>query len=377
MNALRKSRKTYKNLSPMLVEVNQEVKLAIHGDRQEANEEAIRKACYLIVRYGRGAHSSAKEVNALLPPGKGYHSDFALWEATGGEKVLAERLAKGGVIPKGSFGRWSPDFWTGLVSSGAIREVEGKYMWMTSTLSNRPALREAFMSHLPFHCRIGKSYKGIDRLTIYGLWAAKMWADDPSGTEVLAGLLAGGRLAEHDGRLWIGVACRPGNATLFQSYGIPFFKPKGKSTGRGSYFVSPFWGALLSEEMPEVFGRWFWGLGGPRVKKGMCPLLPWAFLRMASGVKFTDYYPQGVVPYLAQRVGLRVNHGIGMGAIREEALRQFGYVSVDPRLRMAWMRGMALRGLCPADFPEGKVPVDFTDVFCHDVVCSRESLPKV
>ena len=248
-------------------------------------------------------------------------------------------------------------------------------MWKTAPLFNRPALKEALMGHLPFHCMV-KGCKGVDALTLYGLWAAKMGADDPSGTEVLAGLLAGGRLAEYEGRLWTGVACRPGNATLFQSYGIPFFKPKGACTGRGSYFVSPFWGALLSEEMPEVFGRHFWGLGGPRVKKGMCPLLPWAFLRMASGVPYVDKYPAGIVPYLAQRVGLRVNHGIGLTAVREEALRRLGYVGVDPRLRMAWMRGMALRGLRPADFPKGKVPVDFTDGFCHDVVCSRERLPN-
>ena len=359
---------TFKNCSPVLKGASQEASRAIFGDKQKDNEEAQLAACYLLVRYGYGAHRSAKLMNARLPLGKGYHTDQDVYKATGGLPEVAKRLAKGGAIPKGAFGRWTPNFWLGLMHSGALIETKGKSQWATSPLFNRPALKEAFLGHLPFHCRVDKS-KGGDTLTIYGLWASRMGADDPSGTEVLAGLLAGGRLGKYEGRTWLGVSAREWNAEFLKSYGIPFVKPKGKWVGRGSYLVSPFWGALLSEEMPEAFGRWFLAWRG---RKGMCPLLPWAFLKMASGKKFVDDCPKGAVPYLALRVGLRVNHGIGLGAIREEALREFGFVSVDQRLRKAWLRWMALRGLRPADFPEAKVPIDFTDAFCNNVVSERE-----
>jgi hypothetical protein len=71
-----------------------------------------------------------------------------------------------------------------------------------------------------------------------------------------------------------------------------------------------------------------------------------------------------VMPFLVERTVL-FDAGVCMKGVREEGVRRFGLMRIDPRVRGEWLKWMVWRGYKPGDFPIGKVPVDFTDGLCH------------
>ena len=132
---------------------------------------------------------------------------------------------------------------------------------------------------------------------------------------------------------------------MLASWGIPV-GAKGvlSSPRRRVDLVSPFWGALFSRMMPEGMEGWHAGMDRP----GMCPLLPWAFLRMAGG-RVSDGFPRKGLPFLVSRDAM-FDQGIPLGKVHERAVRELGFVRVDPRLRKAWASYMVGEGL---EFPFG------------------------
>lgn len=334
---------------------------------EEWREVATRAACLLLVKQGRSSQKSAVLLNAALPcDARRFRTDHEVWRVTGGYKVLGKRLKAGGVLPAGSLGEWTPDFLSGLRESGGLQKTAHQSYWFTAPLKWRPALRSALEGELPFSCRTNPDG---DRLSLYGSWAFSLGADNPEGIGVLAGLLAGGRYMRHEGKCWLAVIGHEASTVILESYDIPFIRVKNGVPVDGHLLVSPFWGALLGWEMPGVFRQWFANWKG---WKGMCPLLPWAFLRGAWGGKVYDLDFKAV-PFLVERTGLLDRHGIGIGQVREEGFRRLGFSRVDPRLRVAWLKYMKLEGVKLSDFPRGKIPLDFEGVLCHDDVTKGTS----
>lgn len=364
-NIERKSSDIAVPITVCLQSVGEAALQTVKADKEAKRERAIAASCLLLVKRGLGAHSSAAQVNAILTDGQCFRSDHSLWRSTGGLKNIYPRLVAGRILPAGILGEWSPDFIFGLGMSGALRDSTlGPSMWSTSSLVNRPAVEAAFLDTskiLPFHCI---AYKCHNALTINGAWALRIGADDPEGIGVVAGMLAGGRRVIHSGTNWIGVTGKGQTAALLTSYGIPFIKiDDGGHHRYGVLLVSPFWGILLAPQMPSPFREWYiqqdtTGLKGHRKQPGMCPLLPWAFLKGAWGAGIHNRLPVGIVPLLIHRNSLRI-HGIGQPAVREQAFRQFNFTRVDARLRRAWFKWMTYRGITKSDFLEGKVPLDF------------------
>ena len=103
--------------------------------------------------------------------------------------------------------------------------------------------------------------------------------------------------------------------------------------------VSPFWGALFSRMMPGGMEGWFMGMRRP----GGCPLLPWAFLRMAGG-RVSDEFPRAGLPFLVNRDALYAR-GVRLGEVHERAVRELGLLRIDPRLRGVWAGYMEAGGL--------------------------------
>jgi len=326
-----------------------------------------RVACLLLVRHARGAYSYASEVNkelAIYYPNfadRVIRSNFALWRITGGVKNLSSLLAKGGIIPAGALGKWSPDFLYGLSKSGVFKASEARHTKVTSTMGSRPVLKALLngeYGNLPFHCSATCNPSHPNGLFLSGAWGLFAGADNPEGVGVLAGFLCGGRKIIHEGQSWLGLVAKGDNASLLDSFSIPYFQKhlEGRSD---TLLVSPFWGALLSNEMPEQLGDWFEGWEHRRgLRVGMYPLLPWAFLRAVWGVGTCYTIPLNIVPFLTDRNTLRENHGIGMRSVREQAFIRLGFIRVDPRLRDVWLRRLVLKGFTRDSFPEGKVPVD-------------------
>lgn len=373
MKRLIKSRKIAQVFNARLEATGTAVLHSVRGEVAVARREAaLRAVCLLLVRGGRARCNSPLLVNGLLPEGvKRFRTEHEVWRVTGGLPVAAERLAAGGVLPAGVLGEWSSDFLYGLVMSGAIRKAEGVQSFMVRSLASRPALRAALEGELPFNCRVVKTVKmggPAGGLVLTGAWAFRMGADDPEGVGVLAGLLAGGYRLEHGGQSWIALTARPVSLALLDSYGVPYVRNAGWGVC-GRVLVSPFWGALLSYEMPVVFGQWFVGWSSGRlIQRGMCPLLPWAFLRAVWGERCCKGFPRNAVPFLVDRNCLWGSYGIGVGQVRELALRRLGFFRVDPRLRGVWLRRMEREGIMVSDFPVGKVPLDFVGGLCHNEV---------
>ena len=361
------------------------IKTLVSSEKLIFKETVKSIACILMVTKGFDEALKADNINKLLPidfQHKRIRSDMALCNITGGRKALYSMLSIGGVIPKGLLGKWSPDFIAGLKRSGVIYRTSYKNSyWRTSSMKNRKVLEGLLLGEygrLPFHFNIGPIPTvdcpyGYD---IYGCAAFSLEADDQGGVGVLAGLLCGGRLLDHDGEVWICVTGARGNAEFLDSFGIPYVRgvklkdcPPNKF---GQLLVSPFWGALLSNEMPKELGDSFdiWKhRKRPRKSSskstglsiGMCPLLPWVFIRGALGYKCTKDLPRGMVPFLINRDTFRDDHGFHLKEIREEGFKRFGVTRIDSRIRAAWLRSVVAKGFRREDFPRGKVPVDFDD----------------
>ena len=359
---MNKSRRIFRSQHIGVQAAGDAIRLAVRGDPTARNEAAIRASALLLVTRGWLAATSPNEVNRLMPEGEWFRSARELRMATGGGYAVAKRLAAGGVIPLSSLGKWTPDFWAGLIMSGALRPSNRPRQWfMQHAKRGHSHLLAILTGDVPFRRSWAQTAHGV---AFWSLWAANMGADDPESTGVLAGMWAGGRRVERRGVSWIGIAWRERNAALLDRHLIP--KLCEGRQGVGTLLVSPFWGVLLSTEMPEGFGQWFRLWGG---RKGMCPLLPWAFLAYAWGK-----YPgekgkhRGMVPWA---VGTKqmISAGIGIKGkrLRRLAFEQFGMRGVSPEVRAAWLRGLVARGVEASDFPEGKIPLDFESHLCHDI----------
>jgi hypothetical protein len=366
------SPKTFQASGVRLNKVSQSVTQIANGDVLSYPETVKRIGCLLLVKGGKVACSSAERVNELLPSeysDRWVRSHFALWKITGGHKVLVKLLVQGNVIPSGALGRWTPDFLSGLVMSGAMKRTKRLHSWFTSSLGERPVLRNLLVGgrgpygSLPFSCSSTEAPANGDCLFLSGAWAFSLGADHPGGVGVLAGMIAGGRRVVYKGYSWVGISGRDSNVELLNSYSIPFERAKFGSQSWGTLLVSPFWGALLSVEMPEPLGEWFecWEQSR-KVRPGMFPLLPWAFLRAAWGTGTCFTLPKGMVPFLIDRNSLREIYGIGMSQVREKSFEKFRFMRVDPRLREVWVRRMVAMGLTCEQFSLYKVPSGLSDL---------------
>jgi hypothetical protein len=355
------SRNTIRIHSLRLLAAERQALRLLRGDPAPRREAAIKAALLLLVTKGFGHHAHAEEVNKLIPEEYRFHTDNALRYVTGGMPALLQRLQAGGAIAPAALGPWTGDFFHGLLMGGGLYHQPEARQWMTPSIASRPALGAALRNpQRPFHstvCPFG------DQLVIRGCWAALQGPIDATGIGVLAGVLAAGGRIIHEKTQWLALAGRPAVRSLLESYGIPFRRSKGQGTGRGSYWVSPFWGALLVHRMPMEFKGWFEGWEG---RKAMCPLLPWAFLRMAWGERVCMDIPEGVVPYLVHRNSMRETTGVGVRGLRREVFARYRLSRVDTRLREAWLDRMVFYGVRKEDFPIGKIPLDFEAKLCND-----------
>ena len=336
--------------------------------------EVNKIACILLVTRGLSHATSAAKINEMLISRNGVNTQLIrrreqVANITGGYKGLIKRLVNGDVLPSGLMGKWTPDFITGLKMSGVLRSSK-RSLWYISSVANRPALKEAFLDYenLPFHCKTKYYPKSSHTVAVFGCWAFEIGVANPSGIGVLAGLFCGGRRLVHEGVSWLVLVNRKQNAELLNSYGIPYLLKKLGHSAVGQIFVSPFWGALLSSEMPKVFGDWFENWEQSKyVKPGMYPLLPWVVLRAAWGVGLCDNEkPKGLVPYLIDRNTLLENYKIGQRQVREEGLKRFGFTRLDSRLRSAWLKRLKDCGLTVESFLSGKAPTGFAELFSDD-----------
>jgi len=319
-------------------------------------EAAIRASIWVLVTKGHGPHSQANEVNRFLPKAWWFHSDDSLVRITGGREALLERMASGGVIPTGGLGAWSPDLWAGLQLGGAFfRCYPAGGSWRTAQTNSRPALALALKGATSCHMRVKEWYSASfgSCLSLCGLWAAYLGADEPGGVGVFRGILCSARFVKHNGRAWVGVPVRDGVIKVADGLGVPYIIV-GKGGVRAILF-SPFWGALLSPDMPFELGEWYRGLAAKGA--GMCPLLPWVFLRGAWGIKMSGKgdFPSDIVPGLVRRETLW-QAGWEVSGMMEAGLRELGMTRVDNRLREAWLRWMEWKGIRGGDFRDGKVP---------------------
>lgn len=333
---------------------------------EERREATMAASVLVLVKYGMAKHGSPSAINPLIAKEQWFSTKAELKAVTGGLREVVRRLLAGRILPAGSLGKWSPDFLSGLVQSGAMRKTKRASFWFTSPLKDRPALKAALTSgRLPFRYTVSICGKGPigpgEYLALSGSWAFSLGADDPDSVSFLAGVLAGGRRVEHDGSSWLAISGRAENVALLESYGIPFIRLSPKVPKVGFLLVSPFWGALLVFEMPEEWKLWFdrWYVRRGICPMGMCPLLPWAFMKAAWGVKVSDGFPKLIVPYISSQTGLRTSYGLAINQVREQALVRFGFSRVDVRLRKVWIQRMKILGMTVLDFPRGKVPIDF------------------
>jgi hypothetical protein len=377
-NNVEKSSDQNEVTSVNLAGISEKMNAVVNSAQLSFEETVARISCILLVTGGRSCHSKAAKVNEMLPvtyKDRLIKSDFALWQITGGGKVLRPRLAKGGVLPTGVLGKWTPDFITGLRRSGVISNFnKPEQGWVTASMKSRDVLRKLLLGEygqLPFRLNIkyAKAASANHVYLIYGCVAFTLGADDPNGVGVLAGLLAGGRRVDHDNASWICLTEAHGNAEFLDSFAIPYIrveKLKGTPPNKnGHLLVSPFWGALLSNEMPKELGDYFEGwkrTGKQRI--GMYPLLPWVFLRGACGYKCRRDLPRGMVPFLLNRDTYRDEYGLHLANLREDGFRMLGVTRIDTRLRAAWIRRLVAKGFGVKDFPRGKAPVDFEKFLC-------------
>jgi len=318
-------------------------------------EAATMASLWVLVTKGYGPHSKKEEVNKFLPKAWWFHCNEAIAEATGGRAELLRRMAKGGVIPTGKLGAWSPDLWAGLHIGGAFFRLDST-SWRTAPLSKRPALEAALRGATSFNMVIREWHSAHfgKCLRLCEVWAAHLGADEPGGVGVFRGILCSARLVKHNGMTWAGVPKRDGIIEVAEGLGVPYFIVAKEGRVKTILF-SPFWGILLSPDMPIEISEWY--RGDTFRKPGMCPLLPWVFLRGAWGYKLSNRvaFPVGIVPNLVSRERLW-KAGWKVSGMMEAGLRELGMTRVDNRMRAAWLRWMEWKGISSGDFREGKVP---------------------
>ena len=317
-------------------------------------EAATMASLWVLVTKGYGPHSKKEEVNKFLPKAWWFHCNEAIAEATGGREELLRRMVKGGVIPTGKLGAWSPDLWAGLRLGGAFFQCYPRGSFRTAPTKNRPALELALRGANSYHMVIDEWHPASwgSCLRLYGLWAAHLGADEPGGVGVFRGILCSARLVKQNGMTWAGVPKRDGIIEVSEGLGVPYIMASGRAK---TILFSPFWGILLSPDMPIEIAEWY--RGDTFRKPGMCPLLPWVFLRGAWGYKLSNRvaFPVGIVPNLVSRERLW-KAGWKVSGMMEAGLRELGMTRVDNRMRAAWLRWMEWKGISSGDFREGKVP---------------------
>ena len=335
--------------------------LSLSGGTFEANTSAkqvahhqaiVDTAAQVLVLRGYGPHSKAEVVNELLPQGRQVHSDLALRKITGGYQGLIKRIAKGDLFAPGALGRWSGGLMTGLRLSGALKQMSSGHSLKISSWiifkGFRPALDAVLLKGgLPMSLVVQASSREV---ALYRFWGGNLGADDPVGVDVVAGLLMGAIVVRVDQNTWLGIPPTAEVRALLEHWGIPIAfrrhwcrgKPFGNGKGIVADLVSPFFGALFSRMMPMGMEEWYMGMDRP----GMCPLLPWAFLRMAGG-RVSDEFPRKGLPFLIARDNL-LKAGVPLGSVHEKAVRELGLIRVDPRLRVVWAQYMKAGGL---EFP--------------------------
>ena len=239
----------------------------------------------------------------------------------------------------------SPGFFRGLGLGGCIIRDGKSSMWRL--WEGRGALRVGLVAALASspHPGISASGFGSGRLCLSGALCS-MGADDPMGMDVVAGLLASGKLVDRGGGMAVWLVGRPGVEGLLSSWGIPFVHGRGPA-GRMGVVVSLFWGVLFSVAMHPVLAAVFRGMPGVaggahnmggRVCMGY-PLLPAWWWDMAVGGGVRSLRP-GIVPFCPGRVTMHARYGSGWrGRVHLEGVRA-GWGPGDPRVR-AMVRGWA------------------------------------
>jgi len=332
-----------KDLSPAGLRTNFKLNSTEADNRETHRQLVIDAAAKVLVLEGYGPHAKAVRVNLLLPLGEKLHSDHGLRTITGGYNGLVKRMSKGRLFSTGELGRWTEGLIAGLRLSGALAQrmmklkgmVKSKVTlgsWWVRPFGLRPALEKVLLGGLPFSCRARVGKTGVE---LYRFWAGNL-GTEVSESEQLAGIFMGAISVRHLEQSWLGLPSTPEVKHLVESWGIPAASWGYRvAKRRVCILVSPFWGALFSAMMPEGMREWYLGMKKP----GMCPLLPWAFLKMAAGHKSSEVIREGV-PFLTCREAM-YDSGLRVRKLHENGVRELGFTRLDPRLKEVWIDYMA------------------------------------
>lgn len=245
----------------------------------------------------------------------------------GAPKAAIDRLRQGKLGIDDKLGSWTGDFFLGLKLSESLAEKEaGKYR---IDAKHHPELISDIQNWI-LAGRLGGPDRDGRRRLVGCLAATHLPAEDPQGAAVIAGLFAGARLSEIGGESWLELPEDERTRQLLAAWTI-LHSPSRRIQRRNFIKVSPFFGALFADLMPERSRERILNIRNP----ALCPTLAiiyWdvGFSLLKKGMRvlpFADALPFG----FSRRTFFR--HDWRRKGLHRKAVLEYGILTIDPRLK--------------------------------------------
>jgi hypothetical protein len=244
----------------------------------------------------------------------------------GAPKTAIARLRQGDLGIEDKLRPWTPEFFHGLRLAGALSEKEpGRYR---VDVKCHPELA-VDISEWKIAGRLGNN-DGFGRRRLTGCLATLMPVQDPFGTSVIAGLLAGARRRHVDGEEWLELPDNEAVNNILENWTI-LRRPSRCARGRNFLQVSPFYAALFIDAMPTHSQQRILSIRKPAMSPALAVFYwEWLFGPISKGMRilpFADALPFGCSRRTFYRRGWkrRKLHWMAVEA---------GLLGVDPRLRV-------------------------------------------
>ncbi|HPG00218.1 MAG TPA: hypothetical protein PLE77_09105 [Kiritimatiellia bacterium] len=280
-------------------------------------------AAKTIVLVGDRTNTILSECGRFLPTGVRPPTP-AQFRGAGGLRGALRVLSGGNLGMDDKLKPWTGNLFHGLKLAGALRQDAGRG-WSVWEQTHGRLLADLQAMPLPHQLEPGGRRNGVRRLRRCA--AAMLPPADRFGVDVLAGLLAGAVHVRIDGFDWLDVPATSDVLRLLDDWAIPRRHSR-TFRGRDYVAVSPFFAALLADEMPPCSHQRILNM----LKPGDCPFLPlmfWDWCLSKPGMRWPPF--ANALPFACCR-RTAFDRGFGRRELHRRYVVEKGIGHIDRRI---------------------------------------------